>query len=229
MKYLISLLVGMVCGVALLLSALYFNPFAGRSNLSPLAVSDNKLISLHYSLVPSETVLFTNDGESVRKPHPAKVQQLWEPAIQKTWLSVVELTNSRGEIAGIGVKFASDSEKTRPLNAEALVDSAWHLYLPGRGTLFIDETENYWSMIRDVVIPAHWNSADSWRGVWYGNTTVGPGALGTGTVTGQSGEFSGIRSEFMESVDATAYSAANGPVGMNGNLLIAVTSTAASE
>lgn len=229
MKYLISLLVGMVCGVALLLSALYFNPFAGRSNLSPLAVSDNKLISLHYSLVPSETVLFTNDGESVRKPHPAKVQQLWEPAIQKTWLSVVELTNSRGEIAGIGVKFASDSEKTRPLNAEALVDSAWHLYLPGRGTLFIDETENYWSMIRDVVIPAHWNSADSWRGVWYGNTTVGPGALGTGTVTGQSGEFSGIRSEFMESVDATAYSAVNGPVGMNGNLLIAVTSTAASE
>ena len=229
MKYVISLLVGITFGVVLLLAALYFNPFGGRSNLSPLAVSDNQLISLQYTMVPSETILFTNDGESVRKPHPAKVQQLWEPAVQKTWVSVVELTSSRGDVVGVGVKFASDSERTRPLNAEALVDAAWHLYLPGRGTMFIDETENYWSIIRDVVIPAHWSSADSWRGVWYGNTTVGPGALGTGSVTGQSGDFSGIRSESVESVDATAYSAVTGPVGMNGNLLIAVSNTAASE
>jgi hypothetical protein len=229
MKYIVALLVGVILGVAAFLAALYFNPFANRSSLSPLAVTDDKLVSLHYSMVPSETILFTNDGESVRKPHPSKVPQLWEPAIQKTWLSVVELTSGRGNVLGIGIKFASDSERTRPLNAEALVDSAWHLYLPGRGTIFIDETENYWSMLRDVVIPAHWNSSDSWRGVWYGNTTVGPSALGTGSVTGQSGEFSGIRSESMESVDATAYSAVNGPVGMNGNLLIAVTSTAASE
>lgn len=229
MKYLISLLVGVTLGAAAFLAVLYFNPFANRSGLSPLSVTDNKLISLHFSMVPSETVLFTNDGESVRTPFPAKVQQLWEPAVRKTWLTVVELTSSRGEVVGIGIKFSSDSERTRPLNAEALVDSAWHLYLPGRGTMFIEVTENYWSMLRDVVIPAHWSSADSWRGVWYGNTTVGPGPLGTGSVTGQSGQFSGIRSESLESVDATAYSAVDGPVGMNGNLLIVVTNTDSPE
>lgn len=229
MKYLVSLLVGVIIGAALLLAALYFNPFASRNSLSPLAVTDDKLFSLHYSMVSSEALLFTNDGESVRKPHPSKVQQLWEPAVQKTWVSVVELTGARGEIVGVGVKFASDSERTRPLNAEALVDSAWHIYLPGRGTMFIEETENYWSIIRDIIIPAHWNSADSWRGGWFGNVTVGPGALGTGAVTGQSGEFAGIRSESVGSVDVTAYSAINGPVGMNGNLLIAITQTAVSE
>jgi hypothetical protein len=229
MKYFVSLLIGMIFGTAMLLAAMYFNPFASNAKMSPLAVSDEQLVSLHYSLVPSEMLLFTNDGESVRKPHPSKVQQLWEPAIQKTWLSVVELTGSRGDVAGVGIKFASDSERSRPLNAEALVDSAWHIYLPGRGTMFIEETENYWSMIHDIVIPAHWNSADSWRGVWYGNMTVGPGALGTGRVVGQSGAFAGIQSESMESVDATAYSAIDGPVGMNGNLLIAISRKTASE
>ncbi|MEQ9561061.1 MAG: hypothetical protein RLN69_00975 [Woeseiaceae bacterium] len=229
MKYLVSLLTGMIFGAAILVAALYFNPFASKAKMSPLAVTDSQLVSLQYSLVPSEMLLFTNDGESVRKPHPSKVQQLWEPAIQKTWVSVVELNGPRGDVAGVGIKFASDSEKTRPLNAEALVDSAWHIYLPGRGTMFVEEIENYWSLINDIVVPAFWNSADSWRGVWYGNITVGPGALGTGRVIGQSGEFAGMTSESMESIDATAYSAIDGPVGMNGNLLITVSRETASE
>jgi hypothetical protein len=59
--------------------------------------------------------------------------------------------------------------------------------------------------------------------------TVGPGALGTGRVVGQSGEFAGIRSESMGSIDATAYSAIDGPVGMNGNLLITVSRKTVSE
>jgi hypothetical protein len=75
MKYLVSLLVGMIFGAAMLLAALYLNPFASKAKMSPLAVTDEKLISLHYSLVPSEMLLFTNDGESVRKPHPSKEQQ----------------------------------------------------------------------------------------------------------------------------------------------------------
>jgi len=137
-------------------------------------------------------------------------------------VSVVELTGAHGDTVGIGVKFASDSERTRPLNAEALVDSVWHIYLPGRGTMFVEQTENYWSLLRDIVIPARWNSADSWRGVWHGNTTVGPGSLGTGTFIGQTGEFADVKSEAMESMDATAYSAIDGPVAMTGSLLVEI-------
>ena len=39
MKYLISLLVGIVSGAALFLAALYFNPFGASQSVSPLAVS----------------------------------------------------------------------------------------------------------------------------------------------------------------------------------------------
>jgi hypothetical protein len=222
MKYLISLVIGLMLGAALLLAGLYLNPFAARRALSPLAVSDDELISLNYSLVPAESLLFTNDGESQRKPHPLKVQQLWEPAIQKSWVSVVELTNGLGEPIGVGIKFSSESEATRPLNAKALVDSAWQIYLPGRGTFFVQQSENYWSLLREIVVPARWNSSDSWRGNWRGDTTAGPGALGTAIVTGQTGEFAGISAEAVESVSATAYSAVEGPVAMIGSLLVAI-------
>jgi hypothetical protein len=221
MKYLISLLVGLVCGAVLLLAALYFNPFVARHTLSPLVVSDNVMVVLNYSLVPADSLLFTNDGESVRKPFPLKVQELWEPAVQKTWVTVTDLNNVRGETVGIGIKFASDSEKSRPLRGEALVDSVWHIYLPGRGTLFVQQVENYWPLLRDIVVPARWSSSDSWRGTWFGNITAGPGALGTGKVFGQTGEFAGLSGEAMESVDATVYSALDGPVAMQGSLTIA--------
>jgi hypothetical protein len=221
MKYLFSLLVGLVCGATLLLAALYFNPFVARQTLSPLAVSDNVLVVLSYSLVPADSLLFTNDGESVRQPFPLKVQELWEPAVQKTWVTVTDLSNVRGEPVGIGIKFASDSEKSRPMKGEALVDSVWHIYLPGRGTLLVQQVENYWPMLRDIVVPARWSSSDSWRGTWFGSITVGPGALGTGKVFGQTGEFDGLSGEAMESVDAAVYSALDGPVAMQGSLTIA--------
>jgi hypothetical protein len=221
MKYIVSLVLGLICGAALLLAALYFNPLVGRQTLSPLAVSDNVLVVLNYSLVPADSLLFTNDGESVRKPFPPKVQELWEPAVKKTWLTVADLTNVRGESVGIGIKFASHSEKTRPLKGEALVDSVWYIYLPDRGTLLVQQVENYWSVLRDIVVPARWSSIDSWRGSWHGSTTVGPEALGTGRVVGQTGEFVGLSAEAMETVDATVYSALDGPVAMRSSLTIA--------
>jgi hypothetical protein len=221
MKYLVSLVLGMVCGAVLLLAGLYFNPFIARQALSPLAVSDNVLVVLNYSLVPADSLLFTNDGESVRKPFPLKVQELWEPAVQKTWVAVAELTNFRGELIGVGIKFSSDSEKSRPLRGEALVDSVWHIYLAGRGTLLVQQVENYWPLLRDIVVPARWSSSDSWRGNWHNSITAGPGALSTGKVIGQTGEFAGLSAEAMESIDATVYSALDGPVAMRGSLTIA--------
>ena len=222
MKYLVALVVGLAFGTFLLFAGLYVNPFASKAALSPLAVSDDEMIVLDYSLVPSESVLFTNDGESTRTPYPAKVQQLWEPAIRQSWISVVGLASARGESIGLGIKFSSLSEASRPLNAQALVDSAWHVYLPGRGTLFVEQSENYWRFLREIVIPARWSSSDSWRGSWHGNVTAGPGALQTARVVGQTGEFAGVTAEAVESVHVAAYSSADGPVAMSGTLQIAV-------
>lgn len=220
MKYVVALLLGFAAGVALFCAALYFNPFAIQPKISPLAVTSERLLNLSFATVPAETLVFTNDGESVPAPHPAKVPQLWEKTIEDTRATVVILDDSRGQPAGIGIKFSSDSEDTRLLNAEALADSVWHIYLPGRGTMFIDQRENYWAYLHDVVAQARWSSADNWRGAWTGVTTVGPNALGTARVTGGSGEFADVESEAVELLSASAYSAVTGPVAMDGSLTI---------
>lgn len=220
MKYLISLIVGMFTGVALFVATMYFNPFAGKQSVSPLAVGSQQLLNLNFTGVPSDSVLFTNNGESTISPHPEKTTELWEATVRKSRVTVVQLDSSRGEPAGVGIKFSSDSEDTKVLNSLALVDSVWHIYLPGRGTLFVDQRENYWSFLRDIVAKARWSSADNWRGAWNRVMTNGPNAIGTARVVGGSGEFVGIQSEAVESLNATAYSAQSGPVAMDGSLAI---------
>jgi hypothetical protein len=222
MKYIISFMAGALLGGVLLLLGLYYNPFANAQSISPLSVSGQQLIDFSFSAVPAGSVAFINDGESPIQPHPENVAELWEPAISRTSILVALLSDARGLPIGIGVKFSSDSEETRVLASEVLVDSVWHLYLPASGTLFIDQTENLWNYIRNIVLPARWNSADSWRGTWFGVTTVGPGALGTARVTGGSGRYAGMTSEAIESWSAQAYSTLRGPVAMTGHLTIAV-------
>ena len=76
-----------------------------------------------------------------------------------------------------------------------MVSSVWHVYLPGQGTFMIDQTENYWSYICEVVVPARMSSGDNWRGAFHGVMTSGPGALGTARVTGGSGLYRNLESE----------------------------------
>jgi hypothetical protein len=219
-KYFVSLIVGVALGVAAFLALLYYNPFTSQNRLSPLSVSDNDVITFKYSAVASDTLVFTNDGESQVAPHPSKVLQLWEPTVRHTDAMVTVLRDSRNQPAAIGIKFSSDSEKTRVLNSEALVDSAWYIYVPGQGSLFVEQQENLWNYIHDIVIPAYWSSADSWRGSWSGSITAGPGALGTARVFGGTGIFAGLEVDGVESLNAKAYSVATGPVAMDGELAI---------
>ena len=222
-KYVAGLLLGIVLGVLAAGALLYFNPLAARNPLSPLSVSNNEILSLGYSGVPTDSIVFTNDGESRVQPYPEKVQELWEAPVRRSEVLVTVLTDSRNNPAGIGIKYSSDSEHTRLINGDALVDSAWHIHLVERGSLFVEQTENYWNFLRNIVLPAYWSSANHWKGVWSGNMTVGPGALGTASVTGGTGEFAGLESEAVEAVHASAYSVAQGPVAMNGQLTIDVT------
>jgi hypothetical protein len=222
MKYLMALLLGTFVGAALFLILLYHNPFAGNPTVSPLLISGQQLIDLSYSPVPAESIAVTNSGEVPARPSPNGIDELWEPSIKKTRVLVAPLADVRGDLVGIGIKFSSDSEKTRLLNAEVMVDSVWHIWMPDRGSLFIDQTENLWSYLRHVVMPARLSSSDNWRGTWFGITTAGPGALGTARVTGGSGQFTGFVSEAVESVSARAWMVDGGPAAVNGNLTIAL-------
>ncbi len=220
MKYLISLLVGAVVGAGFFLLLWYFNPLASTNSLSPLTVTANKVLSLSYSAVAQDALIYTNNGESQIDPHPTKVLQLWARPIRRTNAMVTVLSDGRGQAAALGVKFSSDSERTNLLSSKVLVDSVWHIIIPGRGSFFIEQTENHWQYLHEIVVPARWSSGDNWRGSWYGNITSGPGALGIAKVTGGSGEMEGLIADAVESLSAKAYSVEQGPVAMTGSLTI---------
>ncbi|NNC77517.1 MAG: hypothetical protein HKN77_06090 [Woeseiaceae bacterium] len=220
MKYLVALIMGIATGGAVAFGLLYFNPFMSTSNVSPIMVSDRQQFSLNYSAVAKHAIAYTNNGESRIAPHPGKILQLWEPPIRQTSALVVKLHDARNNPVGIGIKMSSNSERTRVLNGEALADSVWHVFLPNEGTLLIAQTENYWNFLRDIVVPAHWNSGNGWKGNWHGTLTNGPGALGTAVVHGNSGIYAGLESEAIELITAKAYSSTAGPVAMTGQLIV---------
>ena len=226
-RHIVALLAGLSIGASAALALLIFNPLAAKNPLSPLSISDNRMVSLAYSAVAADAILYTNDGGSRIRPHPENVQELWEAPIRRTDVLVTLLSDSRSDEAGIGIKFVSDSERTKLINGEALVDSVWHIILPDRGTLFVYQSENFWNYLREIVVPAYWSSTKKWKGIWHGNTTVGPGSLGTATVYGGSGEFAGLSSEAMEALTARAYSVTDGPVSMEGRITIDVIGQAA--
>ena len=215
MKYLVSLLIGTLIGAALFAAGMYYSPFTGHGSVSPLAVLNEKHLDVTYTAVPGDTILYTDNGESTVNTHPDRVVDLWEPAIVDTRIAVVLL-----HVVGLGIKFSTDSEQTALINSQALVNSAWHIYLPGQGTLLVDQIENYWSYLREIVVPARWSSGDNWKGSFFGIMTHGPGALGTARVSGGTGKFAGMNSEAVESLTARAYSAIDGPVSMHGSLTI---------
>ena len=220
MKYAVSLLLGLVLGAALFVAGLLYNPFIADRGLSPLAVTNAEVITLSFANIPVESIVYTNDGESMQAPYPEKVLQLWEAPIRSTSAMATVMRDARNQVAGIGVKFSSDSESTRLLTGEAIVDSVWYVYLPEHGSLFIEQTENYFPFVREVAFPAWRSSASSWRGNWLGNLTAGPGALGTAAVTGGSGRVKGLKMEGVESMSVRAFSAETGLVSSEGRLLV---------
>ena len=227
-KHILALVAGIVLGLLIVAFAVFYNPFVSEQTLSPLAVTDNELVQLTYSVAAADAIIYTNDGESQVSPYPPKVEQLWEPTLRSTTATVNVLEDSRGRTVGIGVKFASKSEETSILDGKALVDSVWHIYVPERGSLFIQQQENYWGYIHNIVFPAYRSSGDNWRGRWLGNITAGPGPLGTGWVAGGSGEFEGIDTAAVEALSAQAYTIEQGPVAMVGELTIELPPVAVS-
>lgn len=220
MKYVVTLILGLIIGAAIFAVGIVYNPFTGDRVLSPLSVTDAQVIVLQFSPVPAESIVYTNNGESVPSPYPEKVSQLWEAPIRKTSAMATIMRDARNQPAGIGLKISSLSESTDLLRGKAIIDSIWYIYTPQHGSMFIQQTENYLPFVQEVAFPAWRSSANSWRGTWIGNTTSGPGALGTAAVSGGSGRVKGLDLDGVETLTVRAFSADTGFVAAEGQLLI---------
>ena len=229
MKYIASLVLGLVTGAALFVLGLIYNPFIAERGMSPLSVTDAEVITLNFANVPADAIVYTNNGESVQKTNPEKVLQLWEAPIRRTSAMATVMRDGRNQVAGIGIKFSSDSESTRLLHGEAIIDSVWYVYLPEHGSLFMYQTENYWPFLREVAFPAWRSSGKRWRGSWFGDLTSGPGVLNTAEVSGGSGRVEGLDMAGVESMSVRAFSTNMGILAADGRLLIELPETEVTD
>jgi len=78
-----------------------------------------------------------------------------------------------------------------------MTDTYWTVVLPGRGALFMQQTENNWRLFKQVLLPMLLSRHD-WSGNWRNVNTSGPGRDGHGIVVGGTGEFAGAAGTFLE-------------------------------
>jgi len=183
MRLVISLLLGVVVGIAAAGAVLYYNPLTdGRGS-----ALDASTI-LHYEF-PSESILAITHGEILDIPkEPPAIDALWEAAIRKAGLSLLVLKDQRGLPAAIASRISKLSPQTNLLSSGLLVADQWLITMPGQGSYVIASESNVWPLLKDTLI-----NVDLLKRAWDGPTryypTTGPDNIGTASVLGVTGEF----------------------------------------
>ena len=213
---------GIFVGIILFLQVIYFNPLTGRDSVSPLTLSTQQILELHFSIAWDDNPLVAIAEKNREVVSTAATAKFSEPTLRDTTVLLTILKNTTNNVAGLGIKMLSKSETTSLIKGEVLANSIWHIYLPARGTIMIDQIENYWAYIRDIVIRAHLASDKSWHGTFHRITTTGPEPQGTANVSGGNGLFENFPTIASESLTVAHYLAGTGPVTADGNLKIVI-------
>jgi len=185
MKYVLSLLAGLLAGSALAVAALYFNPLT-RQSVEPAGFPD---LAFKFGMAPAATWIATHEEKSKLPVVPAGVPLLWESGIEGSLLTALPLHDASGHFAALGTRIAVPSAATEFLRAGLLVDEYWLISIPGQGTLFMHAVNNEWPLVRDTVVRVDLLRRD-FRGAAVYAPTVGPGAGGA-SVAGLSGSLAG--------------------------------------
>jgi hypothetical protein len=223
-KYLFAFLAGVVLGTAVVLFGVYLNPLARYNEGPPLDPSTE----VFYRTV-TDTLLRASSPDDPLASVPDTIAGLWAPTLASTEVRLLALQGEDGAASGLGVRFATLSEATRPLTGALLVNSVWNIHLNDRGSLFVDATDNLWPFARGVLLPA-WRADDRrWQGRFSDALTVGPGAAGTGVATGSSGEFAGVRGEARETLAVDSLSLGDRRLQALGMLQIAAGAPAIAD
>ena len=210
MKYFITLILGLLAGVALALAGLYFNPLTQESAGEPFA--DPHLSYVYTSPVSNATFLSHGGGLRVA-PRPSDAPKLWEDAITDLVGMVMLLGDSATGTQVVASRLAMLSEQSNLLTPGVRLQNYWIISLPGEGSLFAAHDQNLWPMLKGVWLPAWYDGAE-----WTGSATfipaAGPRASGAGHVIGATGHLAGRRGSMFERYTLRAVSAEAGPRDM---------------
>lgn len=198
MKYVLGFVAGLAIGVAAALAALYYNPLTA----TPLRSRPPTSWALSYSFPDRSSILLTHDEQLKLPLVPADAPRLWEGGIRGAILNELRLEGEDG-VEAVATRISVPSSRTNLVTNGVLVDDYWLVTAPGRGSVFVYDVNNEWSLLKETV-----GRVDLLRRPWSGRSvydpTQGP-AGGLGMVRGVSGEFAGRRGTARELLGVERY------------------------
>ncbi len=213
MKYLFVALLGLLIGVGLAGTALYYNPFTVHAGAVP--VTGDRV--LRYSL-PDQVLTAAVGEDAMLAGRSNGVDGLWEETIDRTAVLGLVLTDESGQPAAIASRLMAASPSTDLLLTGVVLSDYWLVTLPGQGTLFVRSDSNVWPFLKETLLPV-WLLDRPWRGPAEYRPTVGPNA-GTASVLGVSGVFEGKSGSAVERYDVTAFGSAQSSAAAVGELFV---------
>ncbi len=215
MRIVLVTIVGFLFGCALVLVALYYNPFTANSGV---IVSVNARV-LTYRSPFTEGLAVTHGGQSRLPLQPALISALWENTIKNSMLSVVVLHDEENVPVGIASRVSQLSERTEMLTRGVLIDDDWLVTIPSEGSFFIQADSNLWPFLRDTLIPV-WYLDRSWQGPKSYRPTTGPADGGAAIVAGATGRFANREGTVVESYQISDFNQTVGPGRMDVRLFL---------
>lgn len=185
MKWVITWLLGVLCGIAVAAALTYVNPLLNANGDAFAGTA-----SLRYELGP-DTLSFAQGGALDAYATPSGAPQLWESTIAGTAFAMLAMRDRTDRSVAIASRMSRLSARTNPVMAGVIMADAWLVTVPGAGSYFIDAQENVWPLLRDTLVDVGL-LRQSWSGVRRYVTTIGPDTSDAAVVTGATGRFVGI-------------------------------------
>lgn len=220
MKYLLTLLLGMLAGVVLAAAVIWFNPFAGERG-APVTPAGAVTDRWHFDLDAESTPVIAHSGERRLVRRPEAVSELWETPIRGVTSGVIVMRGEDDAIVGVASRVGAWSRDADPLRSGALYDSVWLLSLPGRGLAFVTQREDYWSLLREVAVPSAVRR-EAWHGSFETTPAAGPASDGAARVHGASGALDGVQGSLVARYVLGDYDPRVGPTSMTAELLVSL-------
>ncbi len=153
---------------------------------------------------PQDGIATTHSGDKPLPLYPAGIGTLSDPAIANGFVLLTRLRDASGAVIGFTSEQEVVSAESNLAAGKLMTQSSWTLTIPGRGTIFLYETEDQSEFLAKAGLPALTQGIE-WNQEWTFVTTSGPHASGKGVIVGGTDEFAGITGTFSEVTHLTHF------------------------
>ena len=197
----LAALAGALAGAVLVLAVLYVFPFRHvdrTSRVLPAFLADAPDHETYRLRLSGDLVsVSTSPAPAIFPNRPAGTPPLVEPNVNMGLALVTHIRNSENRVVGFATELEAAHEDSSFLRGRLMTHTTWTVVLPGRGVLFLYQTEDNWTLVTRFLLPSLLKG-QPWHGRWLHLNTLGPGPQGYGEVIAGTGVFAGRKGHFVE-------------------------------